>query len=145
MTNIQKEQIQKMRQEGQSYSKIALNLGISENTIKSYCRRKNLGANKITKQSREQEIHTLCKHCGKSLMQGTRGQPKKFCSDNCRREWWKINDTKYERKAFYKLKCIGCGKEFESYGNKSRKFCGHTCYINYRFKKERVLNDTGAV
>ncbi|AKA72357.1 helix-turn-helix transcriptional regulator [Clostridium scatologenes] len=138
MTDIQKEKIHKMRKEGQSYSKIALALGISENTIKSYCRRNNLGANKAKEQNTEKKINTSCRHCGKPLIQGTKGQPKKFCSEECRRAWWKMNQGKSNRKAFYKLKCVGCGKKFESYGNKKRKFCSHTCYINYRFKKESV-------
>ncbi|WP_411680071.1 helix-turn-helix domain-containing protein [Clostridium thailandense] len=138
MTNIQKEKIQKLRQEGQSYSKIASALNISENTIKSYCRRNNLGATESTKTKTEKEIYSSCKHCGKPLTYGTKGQPKKFCSEECRRLWWKANDSKLDKKAYYHLSCAECGKEFESYGNKNRKFCSHACYINRRFKKESV-------
>jgi endogenous inhibitor of DNA gyrase (YacG/DUF329 family) len=141
MTDTQKEKIYKMRQIGMSYSKIASTIGISENTIKSYCRRNNLGANVSTKQKKEKEMCTSCKHCGKSLTQGTKGQPKKFCSENCRRLWWKANTNDHNKKAYYILSCVGCGKKFESYGNKIRKFCGHACYINYRFKKVGDLND----
>lgn len=138
MTNIQKEQIQKMRQDGQSYSKIASALGISENTIKSYCRRNNLKAAENTKSDIEKEIYTSCKHCGKPLAHGEKGQPKKFCCEECRRLWWKANDIKINKKAYYTLNCAECGMEFKSYGNKSRKFCGHTCYIKNRFKKGAV-------
>lgn len=145
MTDTQKEQIHNMRKAGMSYSKIASALGISENTIKSYCRRNNLGAKKDIKPKNEKEIYTSCKHCGKPLTQGTKGQPKKFCSEECRRLWWKGNDSQYDKKAFYTLRCIGCGKKFESYGNKNRKFCSHNCYINYRFKRARSLNDEGAI
>jgi DNA-directed RNA polymerase specialized sigma subunit, sigma24 homolog len=145
MTNIQKEQIQKMRQEGQSYSKIASTLEISENTIKSYCRRNNLRATESNKAKTEKEVYISCKHCGKPLTHGIKGQPKKFCSEECRRLWWKANASEHDKQAYYTLSCVGCGKKFESYGNKSRKFCGHACYINYRFKKESVLNDTGAI
>ena len=145
MTNNQKEKIQEMRQEGQSYLQIASTLGISENTIKSYCRRNNLGTNVSAKTKTEKEIYTACKHCGKSLTHGTKGQPKKFCSEECRRLWWKANGSEHVKKAYYALSCTGCGKKFESYGNKSRKFCGHACYIKYRFKKEGDLNDTTAI
>lgn len=138
MTENQKEKIKKMRQEGKSYSQVATTLGISENTIKSYCRRNGLGITESTKPKTEKEIYTSCKHCGKALSHGAQGQPKKFCSVECRRAWWKINEAESNRQAFYKLTCVACGKEFESYGNKNRKFCDHVCYINYRFKKERA-------
>jgi endogenous inhibitor of DNA gyrase (YacG/DUF329 family) len=145
LTNEQKQKIQQMRLIEQSYMQISSTLCISENTIKSYCRRNNLGTIENSRPQAVMEIHTACKNCGKPLMQETRGQPKKFCSEECRRNWWKTNDSQLFKKAFYTITCVGCGKEFESYGNKSRKFCGHACYIKYRFKKEMDFNDTGAV
>lgn len=145
MTDTQKEKIHKMREAGMSYSKISSALDISENTIKSYCRRNNLGAKKDIKPKNEKEIYTSCKQCGKEFTQGTKGQPKKFCSEECRRLWWKANESQYNKKAFYTLRCIGCREKFQSYGNKNRKFCSHTCYINYRFKKVGNLNDEGAI
>ena len=86
-----------------------------------------------------------CRQCGKPLKQGIKGQPKKFCSEECRRFWWKDNDSELVRKAYYTIICAECGNKFESYGNKSRKFCGHACYINNRFKKESCLNESGAI
>jgi hypothetical protein len=145
MTNDQKEKIKKMRQDGKSYSQITLILGISENTVKAYCRRNNLGVTVSAKPKAEKELYTCCKHCGKSLSQGTKGQPKKFCSEGCRRLWWKTNDSEHDKKAYYTLICSACGNKFESYGNKCRKFCGHACYIKYRFKKEGDSNDTTAI
>jgi len=44
MTQQQKEKIIKMRRGGFSYSRISTALGISENTVKSFCRRNNLGS-----------------------------------------------------------------------------------------------------
>ena len=145
MTSIQMEQIQKMRQEGQSYSHIASNLKISKNTIKSYCRRNKLLASENMKAKEEKEIYTSCKHCGKPLTQGTKGKPKKFCSEECRRLWWKANDSELVKKAYYTISCAECGNIFESYGNRSRKFCGHACYIKNRFKKERGLNESRTI
>ena len=138
MTIDQKKKIQQMRQEDRSYLEIALTLGISKNTIKSYCRRKNLDTSegstaKTAVLKRSCEIHTDCKQCGKPLVQGKRGQPKKFCSEECRRTWWKGNSSQIAKKAWYTLTCSMCGKEFESYGNKERKFCDHSCYISYRY------------
>lgn len=136
MTADQKQQIQQMRQKGLSYLQIAAALNISENTIKSYCRRNNLGTMKSPKPQAAKEIHSSCKHCEKPLTHGTKGQPRKFCSDMCRRAWWKTNDNHLMKKAYYTFKCIECGQKFESYGNKNRKFCGHACYIKNRFEKE---------
>jgi endogenous inhibitor of DNA gyrase (YacG/DUF329 family) len=139
MTNDQKEKIKTMRQAGKSYSQITLILGISENTVKAYCRRNNLGATVSDKPKTEKEIYISCKHCGKPLTHGKKGQPQKFCSEKCRRLWWKANDSEHVKKAYYTLICAGCGNKFESYGNKSRKFCGHACYIKYRFMKKEGL------
>jgi hypothetical protein len=33
----------------------------------------------------------------------------------------------------YSFTCAGCGVEFAAYGNASRKFCSHECYIKSRF------------
>lgn len=144
MTDDHKEKIKRMRQDGQSYSKIASTLGISENTIKSYCRRNNLTTIKNNKPKKEKEIYTSCKQCGKPLTHGTKGQQKKFCCEECRRAWWKANDGELNKKAYYTLVCEECGTKFESYGNKNRKFCGHACYINNRFKR-REPNESGAI
>lgn len=131
MTNEEKEKIPFLRHKGHSYSKIAIELGISENTVKSFCQRNNLG----TMQSIKNKHTDVCKECGISLIQGSKGQPKKFCSGQCRRKWWVANDTALARKAYYILTCAKCGIEFESYGNKNRKYCSHACYINSRFKE----------
>lgn len=146
MTTDQKKEVQKMREEGQSYKQIALALGISKNTIKSFCRRNGFTTCKnstfINNLSKgEKEIYAECKNCGKPLKHGTKGQPPKFCSEECRRNWWKNNENQLVKKAYYTIICAGCGKMFISYGNKSRKYCSHACYINGRFRKGRHFND----
>ncbi len=136
--------IQQMRKEGQSYLQIASTLGISVNTIKSYCRRNNLILSisetvKTIAPDKFNNFHIACKQCGKSLVNSTRGQPRKFCSEECRRIWWKSNDSLHLKKAWYTLTCGMCGKEFKSYGNQKRKFCSHVCYIRKKFFKGRCL------
>ena len=57
MTDLQKEQIKTLRLQGIGYVKIGEMLGISDNTVRSFCRRNGLGdAAKNT---------VACKHCGK--------------------------------------------------------------------------------
>lgn len=136
MTDIEKTNIRRMRKEGQSYSQIALALNINKNTVKAFCRRSRLQTSeKVKTKSKEKETCFVCKNCGKPLKKGTKGKPKKFCCEKCRREWWKVNDKELNKKAYYTLICAECGIKFKSYGNKKRKFCSHACYINNRFKK----------
>ena len=54
---------------------------------------------------------------------------KVFCSNHCRYEWW--NRTRAKKP--YLLTCYHCGKQFTSYGNRKRKFCGRECYLLSRY------------
>lgn len=83
MTGIQKQRIEYLRGKGESYAAIAASLGISENTVKSYCRRNNLGAGYITEQ---QEVDA-CDNYGKPLEHTPGAKRKRFCSDKCRMLW----------------------------------------------------------
>ncbi len=93
MTIFQKEQVRRMRREGFGYSKIAAYLGISENTIKSFCKRNNLGGlmavSKPEQQGIKKEVCASCKNCGKSIEQRLGVKQRKFCSDECRMLWWR--------------------------------------------------------
>ena len=40
------------------------------------------------------------------------------------------------KKAYYHLTCQRCGKEFNSYGNKNRKYCSRECYAETRRKSD---------
>ena len=44
MTDTQKDRIRQMKADGFGYIKIARELGLSENTVKSFCRREGLNA-----------------------------------------------------------------------------------------------------
>lgn len=129
MTENQQEEIKALRQAGLGYKKIAATMALSENTIKSYCRRMN--ATKVPAES----VHDAdsCECCGKPIKQVAGRKHKRFCSDTCRRKWWNSHLQMVKRKAVYRLKCQHCGREFEVYGNRHRKYCCHACYIAERF------------
>ena len=129
MTNQQKEKIKALRSQGISYVKIAEMLGISDNTVRSFCRRSSLG--KETKNT------VACKHCGKLIKIIPKQKPRKFCSDSCRTAWWNSHPDCVERNAVYAYTCAHCGKPFTAYGNKKRKYCSHQCYIADRYGMER--------
>lgn len=113
--------INNMRLEGHSPSVIAAKLGLSAGTVRSHIHRHpNIPGAKA------------CKNCGKPLMQPKGRREKKFCSDSCRMAWWNSHQEDVNRKAYYELVCQHCGKEFESYGNKNRKYCCRACYVASR-------------
>ena len=126
MTNSQKERIALLRGKGESYAKIAAALGISENTVKSYCRRNNLGGGYIAGQPAMTE--DACHNCGRLLEHTPGAKRKRFCSSKCRIAWWNTHPESVNRKAVYSFKCAACGAPFESYGNARRKYCSRACF-----------------
>lgn len=127
MTNSQKQRIELLRSQGKSYALIAKAMGLPVNTIKSHCRRKGLGDDSITNLTPIKEVVT-CAYCGCSLSQMPGKKKRRFCSDQCRMIWWANHPETVNRKAVYRFTCLICKKEFESYGNATRKYCSRTCY-----------------
>ena len=130
MTDKQKEQIKALRQRGMGYIRVAQALGISENTIKSFCRR-----NKLTGEVKQEKLAAhFCFYCGATVTQTPHRKEKKFCSNTCRMKWWNAHFDKLNKKTMYPYICPHCGKGFEVYGNSHRKYCSHACYIADRFQ-----------
>jgi len=118
VANEQKQKIEYMRGMGESYAAIADALGISINTVKSYCRRNGLGSNS----------DDVCACCAKPLTHTPGHKKKRFCSDKCRMAWWTQHPEAVKRKAVYHFVCPICGTEFESYGNAHRRYCSRACF-----------------
>lgn len=132
MNDTQRKRICQLRGEGKSYSSIAYILNLSENTIKSFCKRNGLGGVKVTKPSEQNDAH-FCRNCGQFVRQPIGKKEKIFCSSYCRNKWWNAHLEQVNRKANYEFECPTCHKTFTAYGNKHRKYCSHTCYIKDRF------------
>lgn len=113
--------IDNLRLEGIRPGDIALRLHLSPNTVRSHIRR-------------HPQIPgtALCMNCGKPVTQNPVRRTKKFCSDSCRMAWWNAHQDAVRKKAYYSLVCQQCGKEFQSYGNKGRKYCCRECYVASR-------------
>lgn len=124
MNITQKETIKALRLRGESYNNIAEALGISVNTIKSFCRRNNLNDTAINKP----EEDSFCRQCNASLKHTPKKKQKVFCSDKCRMRWWNARPEKIRRKAAKQYICITCGRDFTGYGSRERKFCSRACY-----------------
>ncbi len=138
MTEIEKQEIKELRLKGNGYRAIASMLGLSRNSVRSYCKRNNLDGDSRVVQLNIDEMKSqslICLYCSKDLKQNNLGRQRKFCSDECRRKWWSENQNSRNQRetAIYKFTCQYCGEEFTSYGNKKRKFCSHNCYIKSRF------------
>jgi hypothetical protein len=132
MNALQKEQIRRMRQDGSGYSRIAQSLGLSENTVKSYCKRNALGGICASLPNPEGAVY---RNCGKPIPKLAGRKKRVFCSDACRVVWWNTHPGMVNRKAICSFTCAYCGTEFDSYGNQKRKYCSHSCYISDRFGK----------
>lgn len=128
MTNAQKIQIGKLRAAGMGYKKIAEQMGISENTVKTYCRRHGLGGTVATKQIIIMSGKDICLCCSEELEHMPGRKKKKFCSDKCRNKWWNSHLNLVNRKAVYSFECPTCKKPFTAYGKANRKYCSHECY-----------------
>ena len=136
MTPDEKSRLSTMRKAGRSYTEIADALGISKNTIKTFCRRNGLTPEVENAPVEIVPVSTtdrLCPHCGKPVIQPQGRKEKKFCSDTCRNRWWNSHMDLVNRKAIYTYTCPTCGIAFTAYGNNHRKYCCHECYIADRF------------
>ena len=131
MTDHQKAQTIKLRAAGQGYGSIARTLGLSQNTVKSFCRRNNIHESDAVAFTGE-TAH--CENCGREIRQMAKRKRKRFCCDKCRNEWWNKHLDQVKRTAVYEFQCPHCGKAFQIYGDRRRKYCSHECYIAARFQ-----------
>lgn len=139
MTEGQKTQIMNLRRAGYGYVRIAQELEMSENTVKSFCRRNKVAgkvdATHIMLPPAKGGKH-FCLCCGEEVEQNPGRKEKKFCSDRCRNRWWNSHLDRVERRANYEFVCLHCQNHFTAYGNAKRKYCSHECYIAHRFGGE---------
>jgi len=134
MNKTQKEQIKRLRLDGLGYIKVAQALGLSENTVKSYCRRNNLSGSFRVPDNQSAIGNYFCKNCGKEIIQTPKSKPRQFCSDICTSAFWKGNQDKIARRTAVKYVCPICNNTFFDYSKNSRKYCSHKCYIEGRYK-----------
>ncbi len=133
------EQVLELRKQGYGYKSIASCLKISRDQVRNICRKYGLtgyGMQIISNTIELKKVLNQCLNCGEEInTKERRGRKAKFCSDNCRRSWWKENSHKRNKResAWYSFVCQNCGKDFRVYGNKSRKFCSVRCSTEYRF------------
>ncbi len=136
MTEQNKADVNRLRLAGYSYTQIAEILHLSRNTVKSVCQRRGIQPGEMLEVGNEAG---LCQNCGIKIVQTERRKHRNFCSDSCRRAWWKAHRESGKKKTAVQVWCASCGRMFEDYTRNHRKYCCHACYIQDRFgKKESV-------
>lgn len=85
MTNQEKQQILKYKEEGKSYSFISRLLGINESTVKT-----------IYARSKKENNNSICSYCGKKLIQTKGHRQKKFCDSSCKDKYWNLKKLKHK-------------------------------------------------
>lgn len=139
MTRDQQEEIRRLRASGEGYKRIAAMLGLSVNTVKSFCQRDNVKqetgrpddttAKSCVYTSRENVTgESLCLRCGKPIAQIPGRRERLYCSDACRMGYWRS-----QAKPMGEIRrCAGCGKVLLGH-DRSRIYCCHACYVAHRF------------
>lgn len=128
MNMTQKEKVREMRGYNISYSRIANALGLSENTVKSFCKRNLMTTIAEDSGRLRSRGLPLCLNCSLSIKQTPGHRGRKYCSDRCRISWWNKRPAAPGRKNTRSFTCLTCGRQFDSYGKHERKYCSRSCY-----------------
>jgi len=132
MTHGERGLIVQLRVNGLGYKRIAAELGLSLNTVQSYCRRH---PTEMKAPERLPEIGCLC--CGAKLHYTPGAKKRKFCSDRCRLTWWNAHPETSAKRKVRVVSCIYCGMPFEVAGEQTRMYCSRICYARARAKLAR--------
>lgn len=136
VTNAEKKYIIQHRQAGKSCAEIARELGLSVNTVKSFCRRNNVTSN--DSQTSDATTDAVCLQCGARVNVQLGRKMKRFCSDACRLSWWHAHRDM--AKNAVGRKCHHCGMTFQSV--REQKYCSRACYFSARYGGDHYGCDT---
>ena len=91
------------------------------------------------------EAGQACAYCGGDMEQhGGSGRPRRFCSERCRRQYWRLHRPEQKRKEdkLFLRTCAFCGKTFQIYGKNDRTYCCREHYRLHFYGSD--LNKSGA-
>lgn len=123
MTQEQKILILHYREQHMTYRQIGEKLGLSPDTVKTFCRR-----NTPREDRTEASASSQCRNCGAPVHPLPGRRERLFCSPACRTAYWRKHNLLGGTPRY----CAGCGALLTG-GSASRKYCGHACYIRHRF------------
>lgn len=90
-----REEILRFRLQGLGYKAIASRLKLSRDSVRQYCYRNGLaGYSKAVMLNLQQMLddEIICKNCGAKLKHTDGKRRKIFCSDRCRKKYWKMKN-----------------------------------------------------
>ena len=137
VTNAEMNYIIRHRRAGKGCAEIARTLGLSANTVKSFCRRNSIVPDE--QASPTDSAETKCLQCGKAVIRSPHRKAKRFCSDACRLTWWHSHRD-LARNALER-RCRYCGMVFHSV--REQKYCSRRCYFAARYggtSSERIAD-----
>lgn len=120
MTQLEKQEIIKLRNEGKSYKQISELTGICLSTIKTVC---------LRYQTKQNEQVYYCKCCGRKLVFTDGKKQKQYCSDTCRMRYWRNNKDKMNIAHTIQVECPVCSRVFTVYETKKKTYCCRECYL----------------
>ena len=123
MTQEQKILILHYREQHMTYRQIGEKLGLSPDTVKTFCRRKRAQSERT-----EESVQAQCRNCGAPVHPLPGRRERLFCSPACRTAYWRKHNLLGKDPRY----CAGCGALLTG-GSASRKYCSHACYIRHRF------------
>ena len=123
MTQEQKTWILHYRERQMTYREIGEKLGLSPDTVKTFCRR-----NTPQEDRTEASASSQCRNCGAPVHPLPGRRERLFCSPACRTAYWRKHNLLGKDPRY----CAGCGALLTG-GSASRKYCSHACYIRHRF------------
>ena len=141
---IRREQAKLLRKNGMGLRRIADVTELTLDAVRNLCR-------KITPPETDENLHIrmnnkeACVFCGTPVEQhGGAGRPRRFCSDYCRRQYWRLHreEQKKNPDIIFTRICRYCGEPFEIYGKNDRKYCCRDHYLKHCYgdKEERERN-----
>ena len=123
MTKEQKTLILYYREQHMTYRQIGEKLGLSPDTVKTFCRRKRAQSERT-----EESVQAQCRNCGAPVHPLPGRRERLFCSPACRTAYWRKHNLLGKDPRY----CAGCGALLTG-GSASRKYCSYACYIRHRF------------
>lgn len=123
MTKEQKTLILYYREQHMTYRQIGEKLGLSPDTVKTFCRR-----NTPWEDRTEASASSQCRNCGAPVHPLPGRRERLFCCPACRTAYWRKHNLLGKDPRY----CAGCGALLTG-GSASRKYCSHACYISHRF------------
>ena len=127
---IAREQARLLRGKGMGYKTIATITGLTRDTVRNVSRKVEAGPEN-RELSKRIEAKEACAFCGEDIERnGSMGRPRRFCSDYCRRQYWRLHRSEQKRKEdkLFLRTCACCGKTFQIYGKNERKYCSREHY-----------------